>query len=287
LNNCFFVSDLHGHLDRYRKLFAAIVSELPAAVFIGGDILPSGLMMSMAAERGQVDYINDFLIPKFSMLKEQLGDAYPRVFIILGNDDGRFEEVSMLNGTTYGIWQYIHNRREKYGNHTIYGYANIPPSPFLLKDWERYDVSRYVDPGCVPPNEGHRTVPITEHEAQYSTIKGDLDQLTGAADLSNAIFLFHTPPHDTNLDRAALDGKTIDHVPLDVHIGSIAVRRFIESRQPLLTLHGHVHESASLTGSWHERIGNTYSFSAAHNGSELALIRFDLNNLNDANRELI
>ena len=35
--------------------------------------------------------------------------------------------------------------------------------------------------------------------------------------------------------------KMIDYAPLDVHVGSIAVRRFIESRAPYLTLHGHVH----------------------------------------------
>jgi len=35
-------------------------------------------------------------------------------------------------------------------------------------------------------------------------------------------------------------------------VGSIAVRRFIEERQPLLTLHGHIHESARLTGDWRE-----------------------------------
>ena len=68
-------------------------------------------------------------------------------------------------------------------------------------------------------------------------------------DLSRAMFLFHTPPYNTGLDRAALDGKKVNYVDLDVHVGSIAVRRFIESRQPLLTLHGHIHESARITGS--------------------------------------
>ena len=68
----------------------------------------------------------------------------------------------------------------------------------------------------------------------------------------------------------------VDHVPLDVHVGSIAVRRFIEARQPRLTLHGHVHESARLTGSWRDRIGRTLMLGAAHDGPELALVRFDL-----------
>ena len=97
----------------------------------------------------------------------------------------------------------------------------------------------------------------------------------------------HAPPYDTHLDRAALDGKSIDHVPIDVHVGSIAVRRFIEARQPLLTLHGHVHESARLTGSWRERIGRTWCLSAAHDGPELALVRFDPEDPGGAVRDLL
>ena len=65
------------------------------------------------------------------------------------------------------------------------------------------------------------------------------------------------PPCDTLLDRAALDEKMIDYVPPDVHVGSIAIQRFIEERQPGLTLHGHVHESARLTGQWQQRFGRT------------------------------
>jgi len=85
----------------------------------------------------------------------------------------------------------------------------------------------------------------------------------------------------------ALDGRVVDGVPLDVHVGSIAIQRFITERQPLLTLHGHIHESARLTGSWRDRIGRTHMFSAAHDGPELALVRFDLNDLENATRELI
>lgn len=79
----------------------------------------------------------------------------------------------------------------------------------------------------------------------------------------------------------------IDHAPLDVHVGSIAVRRLIENRQPLITLHGHIHESARLTGSWKDRIGNTHLFSAAHDGPELALVRFSPQNPENASRELL
>ena len=130
-------------------------------------------------------------------------------------------------------------------------------------------------------------MPVPEAETKWGTIAGDLEALAGQADVSRAAFLFHAPPYRSALDRAALDGRTVDHAPVDVHVGSIAVRRFVEARQPLLTLHGHVHESARLTGAWQDRIGRTVCLSAAHDGPELALVRFDLERPAEATRELL
>ena len=176
---------------------------------------------------------------------------------VFGNDDPRAEEESLAELERRWLLEHAHGRRIALGPHPVYGYACVPPTPFALKDWERYDVSRFVDPGCVSPEEGYRSVAVPEGETKWGTIAGDLEALVGAADVSSAVFLFHSPPHGTALDRAALDGQSVDHVPLDVHVGSIAIRRFIEARQPRLTLHGHVHESARLTGSWQDRIGRT------------------------------
>jgi len=163
----------------------------------------------------------------------------------------------------------------------------VPPTPFLLKDWEKYDVSRHVESGCISPEEGWRTVPVDENQIKFATIQADLGDLVGEEDLSQAILLFHTPPYKTALDRAALDGKSVEGVALDVYVGSIAVRRLIEKRQPLITLHGHIHESPQLTGAWKERMGRTWIFSAAHDGPELALVRFDPEVPEQATRELI
>jgi Icc-related predicted phosphoesterase len=278
---CFFVSDLHGHLNRYQVLFSKILEEKPAAVFLGGDLLPSFGNMR------EGNFIQDYLSPEFMKLKISLEDDYPRVFLILGNDDSRRVEEDLISCMMKeGVWEYIHNQSAQFGSHTIFGYAYVPPTPFMNKDWERYDVSRYVDPGCVPLDEGWHSVEQAENIIQYATIKQDLEDIIGENDLSNSIFLFHTPPYQTKLDRAGLDGKMIDHVPVDLHVGSIAVKDMIMDHQPLLTLHGHVHESARITGSWKDQLGKTFIFSAAHDGPELALVRFDPDKPQDAAREL-
>ena len=280
---CLFVSDLHGRLDRYEKLLAVAGEERPDAVFLGGDLLPFG---APPLPDGGVHFLLDWLGPRLEELRTRLGRAYPRVLAIFGNDDPRAEEESLAELERRGLVEHAHGRRFRLGSHVVYGYACVPPTPFALKDWERYDVSRFVDPGSVSPEEGHRSIPVPEGETRWATIASDLEALVGVDDVSDAVFLFHAPPYRTALDRAALDGRAVDHAPLDVHVGSIAIRRFIEGRQPLATLHGHVHESARLTGSWQERIGRTVCLSAAHDGPELALVRLDLEAPADARREL-
>ncbi len=285
--DCFFATDLHGQIERYEKLFRVVAVEKPDALFLGGDLLPSGIATLSSIDPSHHDFIENYLLQRLQRLRESSPETYPVVFAILGNDDGRFEEEAMLAAETKGMWEYAHDRRSEIGAWSVYGYSFVPPSPFQLKDWERYDVSRFVDPGCVSPEEGIRTVVVPPKEQRHATIQKDLDRLAGSDDLSNSIFLFHSPPYQTNLDRAALDGRMIDHAPVDVHVGSVAIKRFIEARRPLITLHGHVHESARLTGSWKDRIGETYCFSAAHDGPELALVKFDPDNPAGAARILI
>lgn len=282
-----FVTDLHGKPDRYEKLFDAITRERPRAVFLGGDLLPGAFAGMAAPEPAPADFVGDVLCAGFVAVRTALGAQYPEVFVILGNDDGRSVEPAMREGEERGIWTYAQGRQVALDRFVVYGYSFVPPTPFLLKDWERYDVSRHVDPGCVSPEEGYRSVPVPPMEARYATIKDDLDRLAEGDDLDRAVFLFHSPPYQTSLDRAALDGKRIDHVPLDVHVGSIAIRRFIEQRQPWLCLHGHVHESARLTGAWTDRLGRTPLLSAAHDGPELALVAFDLERPETATRYLL
>src|SRR5208337_2675170 len=274
LLTCFFATDLHGHTDRYDKLFASIIRDRPTAVFLGGDLLPHSALSVIQAGAG--DFVHDYLVPGFTRTRDTLGVNYPDIFLILGNDDPRCEEDSFVEAAADGLWHYIHGQKLLFGDFPIYGLAYVPPTPFLLKAWERYDVSRYVPPGCVSPEQGCRSMPTEEREIRWATIQKELASLVGEDPLERAVFLFHAPPCDTSLDRAALDGKMYEHVPLDLHVGSIAVKRFIEDRQPLLTLHGHVHEAARLTGEWEIQTGRTVCINGAHDRPELALVRFDL-----------
>lgn len=276
--HCLFTSDLHGNPDRYRHLLQVLQQERPDALLIGGDLF--------SQHTSAVELLHDLFYPGLRALRQTEGRR-TRVLTILGNDDPRALEPLILEGAAEGLLEYIPTRTVALGPYRVCGYPFVPPTPFLLKDWERYDVSRYTPPGCVSPEEGRRSVPVDEHIVKYATIAEDLRELLRAGDPVHTIFLFHSPPHETALDRAALDGKWVDHVPMDVHVGSIAIKRFIEEHHPHVTLHGHIHEAPRLTGRWKEILGTTVAMSGCHDGPELALVRFDPDRPRAAVRELV
>lgn len=270
-----FTSDLHGKTPRYERLFDYIYSERPELVLIGGDVLPSGISAATGSHDNE-DFLNDYLVPALNSLKGKMAGEYPLICMIPGNDDPRAYEDEFYDIEKKGLWQNIHNKVIDYKKFKIAGYSFVPPTPFLLKDWEKYDVSRFTDVGCVSPEEGFRSVSVEANHTRFSTIEEDIKNLSEGMDMSKSIFLFHSPPYNTVLDRINVGNKLIDYVKPDEHVGSIAIRRFIENNGPLLTLHGHIHESTHITGEWKERIGDTLCINGSTTGNTLALVRIDV-----------
>jgi Icc-related predicted phosphoesterase len=66
--------------------------------------------------------------------------------------------------------------------------------------------------------------------------------------MEGCIFNLHCPPHDTLLDTAPLldetmKAVTVNGVIMETNVGSTAVAEAIRKHQPLISLHGHIHES--------------------------------------------
>jgi uncharacterized protein len=115
--------------------------------------------------------------------------------------------------------------------------------------------------GYANPTPWHTPRELDE-EALYARIKALADQLE---EPDTAIFNLHVPPYDSGLDTASemnpdLTLKYIGGQPNPIPVGSHAVRQVIEEFQPLLALHGHIHESRGEV-----RIGRTL---AINTGSE-------------------
>jgi Icc-related predicted phosphoesterase len=89
----------------------------------------------------------------------------------------------------------------------------------------------------------------TPREETEDELYARLDALAQQVrDPRRAVFMIHVPPHDSGLDTAPLlDANLRPTVSagdvLRGPVGSTAVRRLIEHYQPLLAIHGHIHES--------------------------------------------
>jgi uncharacterized protein len=106
----------------------------------------------------------------------------------------------------------------------------------------------------------------TPREYPEEAIAQRLDDLAaGLANPAGALFNVHVPPYDSRLDTAPLLGqdlkvRTSMGGEVTAPVGSTAVRDAIERHQPLVSLHGHIHESGGTV-----RLGRTLAINA---GSE-------------------
>jgi uncharacterized protein len=286
MNTCFFVSDLHGKMSRYKALLKLIKKEKPDFVFIGGDLFPQRGAQSGQSREGETDFVADFIIPQFEKLKETMDCAYPEIFLIPGNDDLKALFDKLREGEKSDLWRNLQKNCVVIGKYRFYGYGCVPPTPFRIKDWDRFDISKEIEIGCIAPADGYHSMPF-DHDPENDTIQNDLQTLINNDNLEFGVFLFHSPPYNSLLDCAELHTVDPNQQPATLNVGSKAIRNFIDEKQPFITMHGHIHESPRITGAWKQALDRTWSFSAAHDGPELVVIKFELNDPLSATRRLI
>jgi Icc-related predicted phosphoesterase len=155
------------------------------------------------------------------LAEERLRGTGIRCFITPGNDD--YPEVDLaLQGSD--VVEYVEGKRIRLNDDyemITTGYSNITP-------WDS-------------PREMDEPLLRARIEEMYEQVE----------DPSHLIAVLHPPPRGTQLDQApAIDEEfrvqMRDGATLITGVGSVAVREFIEERQPLLSLHGHVHESKAV-----------------------------------------
>jgi Icc-related predicted phosphoesterase len=90
----------------------------------------------------------------------------------------------------------------------------------------------------------------TFREAPEDELATKIEAVAGLVpDMGRAIFNFHAPPYGTGLDEApALDStlRPIHGGAVMKPVGSVAVRDSIMKHQPMLSVHGHIHESRGI-----------------------------------------
>ncbi|MBU2638416.1 MAG: metallophosphoesterase [Nanoarchaeota archaeon] len=285
-----YTSDVHGNEIHYNKLCDFVKRTSVDAVIIGGDIAPKGISSAdfIQAQRG-------FLEKKLPLFARRLKKSGSRLFLMMGNDDCA-ANMDVLEKYDPKLYQVIHNKRLKLtDNFDIVGYGFVPITPFGIKDWEKFDFSNV--PEHFREQYGYRKRTDCQYWGWKSTQQGwidftfpadiekkdsiqkDLEGVLFTANPKKTVYVMHTPPYGTNLDLVGWKG----------HIGSMALRQFIEEKQPYLTLHGHIHETVSVSGKFKHTIGQTLSMSSGNcnTRNELALLVFDVYNPGKAKRLVI
>ena len=236
-----FTADLHGNESFYRRLLKKAEEEKLNAIVIGGDICPKGFGSIQDRISHQKHFLEDFMIPLFKEFKTKNKNC--EICIIMGNDDFRVNQKILENSDEGGILKSIHNKSIKLNSKfNICGYSFVNITPFRLKDWEKPDFK-----GDKCPLQMFDEV-ITSTEREDGTIEEDLNNLAKISKPGKTVYLVHCPPHGTNLDV----------ITTGQHVGSKSLRKFIETENPFLTLHGHIHESPQMSGFWKDKINNTF-----------------------------
>lgn len=228
-----YSTDLHGHAAAFDTLLNIAVEEGVSIIVNGGDMLPKE---EWTAQR-------PFLLKFFDVWIEKCQDLGIRYYGMFGNDDRKCVHdewqriVEEFPGWCNDLTTQWHTLP---GGFAIRGVSEVPDYPFSLKDWVRRDhaaASPVPQLGTPCTSESGRMKVIPDLD-EFLNSRPTLEQLLEAiepppVDYGRSILVAHAPPR--GLDLATLwNGDDV---------GSVGVRIWIDRHQPLLTLHGHIHES--------------------------------------------
>lgn len=260
-----YSADLHGNEGFYRRLLKKAENERCHAVVIGGDLCPRGGNSAEERVAIQKRFIVKFMLPLIKKFRQKNKNS--EIYTIMGNDDFRANLIVLENAERDKILKSIHNKSIKLNkNLNIAGYSFVNPTPFRLKDWEKPDFEDDKGPAQLFPEE------IRSVEKEKGTIKADLEKLKKLSNPKKTIYVMHAPPFNTKLDL----------ITTGTHVGSKSIRNLIEKEKPFLTLHGHIHESPQMSGSWQDKIGDTICINVGSSYPEdkLNCAVIDVENLN-------
>lgn len=260
-----YTADLHGNEEFYKRLLKKAEQGNTNAVVIGGDLCGREGTTIKEKIQNQKSFLEKFMIPLFKEFKNKNKNI--GIYAIMGNDDFRANISILENAEKNKILHSIHKKSIKLNKDiNIAGYSFVNPTPFRLKDWEKPDFGNDKAPAQSFLEE------IRSIKKEDGTINEDLNELKKLSNPQKTIYVVHAPPFNTKLDI----------ITTATHVGSKSVRKFIEKEQPLLTLHGHIHESPKMSGSWKDKINNTFCINVGSSYPEdkLNCVVIDVDDLN-------
>lgn len=278
-----FSADLHGNQNQYKKVFDYTADNNVDIIVLGGDLTPK--TPELRNPKSQREFFNNSLFP---LIKSFDG----KVLLIMGNDDYKSNYTFLREMQNKIGFDLIDEKAFAIDGFYFVGYSYVPYTPFVWKDWERRDLQAdtqkdlregTIIDGFISKDDDNKIPFSILSNMMNSSIEEDLNTITENIIPQKLILITHTPPFDTNCDLTKNKDGTI------IHVGSKAVKKIIEEKQPLLTLHGHIHDTVQLTKIFPEHIGNTTccAVSNSHIGDNPYIVDVDIINAVNTKRILL
>lgn len=284
----FFAADIHGSQITFRKFLAAAEFYGVDALVFGGDLMGKALVPIVrtnggyhASFQGRDEEFGLDGLDAFTRAVEQPG-FYWKVF-----ERDEFEAVERDPMAKHGLFHELASERLagwiERAEDTLRGTGvrlyltgGNDDEPAVLETLDRHDGEHVVaSEGRLVDLDGEHTMITvglstptpwdTPREASEEEIARVIDEAAASVpDIGRCVFNLHCPPKDTPIDTCLKLEIRPGELPRPIREGgrfvttgggSVAVREAIERYQPLVGLHGHIHESGGRF-----RIGRTQTF---------------------------
>jgi Icc-related predicted phosphoesterase len=290
----YFATDLHGSSKCFRKFLNAGPTYGADVLVLGGDLGGKAIqgIVHGADGRWRARFIgtdHDVAAgPELEALERLIEDHgyYPYRAepgeLEARQAEGRLDALFLeLMGTRLRQWMALADERLRPKGIPIYVMLGNDDPPQLRAILDEATWATPVEGRVVALDEDHELIswgysnltPFHSHREQTEDeLAASIEVMVGAAkDPARAVFNLHVPPIASGLDDAPVldDSLTVQQSLGQVRFapaGSTAVRAAIEATQPLLSLHGHIHESAAI-----RRIGRTIAINPGSDYSTGAL----------------
>jgi uncharacterized protein len=271
----FFTSDLHGATVVFKKFINAGKFYEAQVLILGGDMV--GKMIVPVVEQGkghfsanylgkiydleqgeeltklETNFENSGLYPvrltpeEVQAYKDQPELVEQRFATLAQERLARWLDIAeeRLRGT--GIKCYVQP-----GNDDPYAIDSVFRSSEIIRNVDNTIFHLDDNHEIINVGSANQTPWRCPRDKPEDELYGMIDSLASQVkNPSQAVFNLHVPPYNTNLDIAPeLDANLTPKLSLSggfkmVPVGSTSVRKIIEKYQPLVSLHGHIHESRS------------------------------------------
>lgn len=287
----FFATDIHGSETTYLKFLNAAKFYNVQYLILGGDITGKVMVPIVkdsdgfrANFRGIEHFIKDeFQLQEFEKKVRATG-YYPyrttrEELQLLKTDEKRIQEIfHKLMLENVENWVRLAEQRLKGTGVKIFitgGNDDIPEikdiihkSDYVIDPEDKVvvidDKYEMISLGWSNPTPWNTPRECSEEELERKIE----DMMSQVKDAKTCIFNIHVPPINTIISECQKLDENLKPVfegsePVLISAGSVAVRKAIEKYQPLLGLHGHIHEARGVV-----KIGKTICINPGSESSE-------------------